>query len=244
MELHERIAFVRKAAGLTQEQLGEKLGVTRQAVSKWESAQATPDALTIARLCTELKVSADFVLLGKEPDGASVPAIPATITCPCCGKDAPQSSPKCQVCGYDFYPTPPDDEQRYALILLGCSDTYNAPSILMRFTDWDKERCDEVLRTVGTYTDGGRSQMMVRRGLSRSAAMHIAVALRKCCGVRIVEDPCIPGTQEPALSDEELERQDNAMPTPGPASKEKGSGIGFWGIVAAVVVGLVIASFL
>ena len=54
MELHERIAFVRKAAGLTQEQLGEKLGVTRQAVSKWESAQATPDALTIARLCTEL----------------------------------------------------------------------------------------------------------------------------------------------------------------------------------------------
>ena len=36
MELHERIAFVRKSAGLTQEQLGEKLGVTRQAVSKWE----------------------------------------------------------------------------------------------------------------------------------------------------------------------------------------------------------------
>ena len=36
MELHERIAFVRKAAGLTQEQLGEKLGVTRQAVSKRE----------------------------------------------------------------------------------------------------------------------------------------------------------------------------------------------------------------
>ena len=68
MELHERIAFVRKAAGLTQEQLGEKLGVTRQAVSKWESNQATPDALTIARLCTELGISADFVLLGKEPD--------------------------------------------------------------------------------------------------------------------------------------------------------------------------------
>ena len=50
MELKDRIAAVRKAAGLTQEQLGELLGVTRQAVSKWESGQTTPDAATIAAL--------------------------------------------------------------------------------------------------------------------------------------------------------------------------------------------------
>ena len=37
MELHERIAVIRKIKGLTQEQLGELVGVTRQAVSKWES---------------------------------------------------------------------------------------------------------------------------------------------------------------------------------------------------------------
>ncbi len=37
MEFHERLAFLRKAAGLTQEQLGARVGVTRQAVSKWES---------------------------------------------------------------------------------------------------------------------------------------------------------------------------------------------------------------
>lgn len=37
MELNERIAAVRKAAGLTQEQLGELVNVSRQAVSKWES---------------------------------------------------------------------------------------------------------------------------------------------------------------------------------------------------------------
>ena len=80
MELHERIAFVRKAAGLTQEQLGEQLGVTRQAVSKWEPNQATPDALTIARLCTELGVAADLVLLGKEPDGETASAPVSTVT--------------------------------------------------------------------------------------------------------------------------------------------------------------------
>ena len=58
MELNERIAFVRRAAGLSQEQLGERLGVTRQAVSKWESGQTVPDAITISRLCQVLNVSA------------------------------------------------------------------------------------------------------------------------------------------------------------------------------------------
>ena len=37
MELKDRIAQARRAAGLSQEQLGEQLGVSRQAVSKWES---------------------------------------------------------------------------------------------------------------------------------------------------------------------------------------------------------------
>lgn len=37
MELKERIAMARKQDGLSQEQLGEKLGVSRPAVSKWES---------------------------------------------------------------------------------------------------------------------------------------------------------------------------------------------------------------
>lgn len=40
MELCERIALARKGAGLSQEQLGEKLGVSRQAVSKWESGDS------------------------------------------------------------------------------------------------------------------------------------------------------------------------------------------------------------
>ena len=37
MEWNDRLAAARKAAGLSQEQLGERLDVTRQAVSKWES---------------------------------------------------------------------------------------------------------------------------------------------------------------------------------------------------------------
>ena len=63
MEWNDRLAAARKAAGLSQEQLGERLDVTRQAVSKWESGQATPDVLTAARLCEVLQISADYLLL-------------------------------------------------------------------------------------------------------------------------------------------------------------------------------------
>ena len=76
MELKDRIAAVRKAAGLTQEQLGELLGVTRQAVSKWESGQTTPDAATIAALLArrhELEPFARFHMQGHwDPDGSEM----------------------------------------------------------------------------------------------------------------------------------------------------------------------------
>ena len=235
MELHERIAFVRKAAGLTQEQLGEKLGVTRQAVSKWESNQATPDALTVARLCTVLNVSADFVLLGKEPEGTPLPP-PTTIACPCCGKNTAAGTLKCQDCSYDFYPTPPDDERRFALLLLGCSDTGNAAPLIMRFTDLDKTACDAILRETATYGADRKECWLLRRNLSLSAALHIAACLRVCCGIRIVAD-------RNDLTDEELALLPEAIPCPEPPEQAK-AGIGFWGIVGAVVVGLIIASFL
>lgn len=43
MELAAQIAALRKKHGFSQEELGEKLGVSRQAVSKWESGQAVPE---------------------------------------------------------------------------------------------------------------------------------------------------------------------------------------------------------
>ena len=89
MELNERIASVRRAAGLTQEQLGELVGVSRQAVSKWESGQAVPDALTIAALCQKLHVSADYILLGTDPEensetNTAAPSPEFPDTCPLC----------------------------------------------------------------------------------------------------------------------------------------------------------------
>lgn len=60
-----RLQQVRRAAGLSQEQLAELVGMSRQAVSKWETDQAAPDIDKLALLCGVLGVSADE-LLGRE----------------------------------------------------------------------------------------------------------------------------------------------------------------------------------
>ena len=43
MNIADRIQILRKSKGISQEELADKIGVSRQAVSKWESEQSTPD---------------------------------------------------------------------------------------------------------------------------------------------------------------------------------------------------------
>ena len=66
MSLGERIAYYRKKAGYSQEGLAEQLNVSRQAISKWETGEATPDAERIIALAAVLGISTDTLLLGKE----------------------------------------------------------------------------------------------------------------------------------------------------------------------------------
>lgn len=63
--LGKRIAQNRKRLGLTQDQLAEKLGVTAQAVSKWENDQSCPDIATLPKLAEIFDISTD-ALLGRE----------------------------------------------------------------------------------------------------------------------------------------------------------------------------------
>ncbi len=66
MTLGEKILSLRKARGWSQEELADRIGVTRQAVSRWESDSAKPDADKIIAVCKEFGVSADY-LLGLQP---------------------------------------------------------------------------------------------------------------------------------------------------------------------------------
>lgn len=62
MILADKIIYIRKKAGLSQEELAEKMGVSRQAVSKWESAQSVPDIGKILQLSRIFDVSTDYLL--------------------------------------------------------------------------------------------------------------------------------------------------------------------------------------
>jgi len=62
MNLGDRILAGRQNMKITQEELALKLGVTSQAVSKWERNQSFPDIFTFAQLCRVLNVSADLLL--------------------------------------------------------------------------------------------------------------------------------------------------------------------------------------
>lgn len=60
----KRIAESRRSAGFTQEELANRLGVTPQALSKWEKGASSPDLVMLSSVCQILDVSADY-LIGK-----------------------------------------------------------------------------------------------------------------------------------------------------------------------------------
>lgn len=58
------IKKLRKQKGLTQQQLADKLNVSFQAVSKWETDETLPDVALLLDLCNELDTTADTLLNG------------------------------------------------------------------------------------------------------------------------------------------------------------------------------------
>ena len=62
MKLNEKLFRCRKRCGLSQEELAERLGVSRQAVSKWELGTALPELDKLRLLAKEFGVSADWLL--------------------------------------------------------------------------------------------------------------------------------------------------------------------------------------
>ena len=58
----DKVVQLRKKSGWSQEELAEKLNVTRQSVSKWEGAQSIPDLEKILQLAQIFGVSTDYLL--------------------------------------------------------------------------------------------------------------------------------------------------------------------------------------
>ena len=76
MTLGERIQSYRKKNGLSQEQLAEALGVSRQAVSKWELNDAQPDLDKVRALARLFQVSTETLLGTESPEPEAAAAVP------------------------------------------------------------------------------------------------------------------------------------------------------------------------
>ena len=70
MNLADRIQQLRKRKGISQEELADRIGVSRQAVSKWESGQTSPDLEKIVLLSDYFEVTTDYLLKGVSPTPA------------------------------------------------------------------------------------------------------------------------------------------------------------------------------
>jgi len=75
MKLAEKIVTLRKQQGFSQEELAEKLNVSRQAVSRWEMGTALPDATNILQISKLFKVSADYLLNDDYNSDQDIPAV-------------------------------------------------------------------------------------------------------------------------------------------------------------------------
>lgn len=78
MNIGERILLHRKRLGLSQEELAARLGVSRQAVSKWELGTSTPEPENIIALARIFGITTDELLMGQTP--ASQTATPDGAT--------------------------------------------------------------------------------------------------------------------------------------------------------------------
>ena len=75
MKFNEKLTKLRKSKGYTQEELAEKIGVSRQAVARWEAGETTPEMAMLIGLCKAFGVSADYLILDDVETVEDIPIV-------------------------------------------------------------------------------------------------------------------------------------------------------------------------
>lgn len=226
MELKERIALARKQAGLSQEQLGEKLGVSRQAVSKWESGQSNPDVAYLAEMCRLFGVSSDWLLLGQETEEASAPT-----RCPDCQTIVTGLDNFCPNCGCSLKSSP---KEQYALVLKSILSSPEDNSVLYHICDEGIYRpafsLPENFSLDYTHRILGNAPRVLFRGLTLDQARAIQGRFFHPKNLLVCFDPT-GDTSIPRLMDQ-------------PYKPSNRQGMSFWATVGAVILGVICALLL
>lgn len=79
MSLGERISQLRTDCGMSQYQLAKEMGVSRQAVSKWETDQSAPDSIKLIRLAEILDTDIEYLSTGRKNFGRRPPVVLTTV---------------------------------------------------------------------------------------------------------------------------------------------------------------------
>lgn len=79
MSLGERITELRSISGMSQMQLAQAMDVSRQAVSKWENDQATPDSLKMIHLADVLETDIEYLTTGRRNFARRPPVVVNTV---------------------------------------------------------------------------------------------------------------------------------------------------------------------
>lgn len=79
MSIGERITELRKMQNLSQGQLAQAMDVSRQAVSKWENDQTSPDSLKMIRLAEVLDTDIEYLTTGRRSYGRRPPVVLKTV---------------------------------------------------------------------------------------------------------------------------------------------------------------------
>lgn len=114
MSFRDNLLYLRAAQGMTQEQLAERLGVSRQSVTKWESDKSTPEMDKLIALCQVFDCTLDELVLGDLTDrqashseeGAHEESEAPTEDASLAAKASdgpPASEPAADECGYDAH---------------------------------------------------------------------------------------------------------------------------------------------
>ena len=72
MEFRDRLYQLRRGRGISQEELANAVGVSRQAVQKWEAGSSTPDLENLSALAEYFGVTLDYLVRGVEPEASTI----------------------------------------------------------------------------------------------------------------------------------------------------------------------------
>lgn len=81
MTIGNRISTLRKEHQLSQEDIADRINVTRQSVSKWETDTSAPDAYNLIALAKVLNTSVEYIVTGKEDTNKVEQTTPKDINC-------------------------------------------------------------------------------------------------------------------------------------------------------------------